>query len=74
MHEKINLKKERSVLTHGSVHGQLVPLLLSLWQGRNTMVDGHGGAKLLTSGQPVGGREGETVDKRLFKVMPSAIQ
>jgi hypothetical protein len=30
----------------------LAPLFLGLWQGRNIMVEGHGGGKLLSSWQP----------------------
>jgi hypothetical protein len=54
-----NLIEERFILAHGFrgfSHGQLSPFLLSLWQGRNITMEGHGGEKLLISGQP-GSRE-----------------
>jgi ATP-dependent DNA ligase len=47
-----NFKEEGFLLAQGfqRFHGQLAPLLLGLWQGRN-MVGGRGRGKLLTSCQ-----------------------
>jgi hypothetical protein len=40
---------EYSRKTEVSIHGRLAPLLLGLWQGRNIMVEGHGGGELFIS-------------------------
>jgi hypothetical protein len=48
-------KMRRFILAHGLrvfVHGQLVPLLLDLWQGRNTMHKGLSREKVFTLWQP----------------------
>jgi hypothetical protein len=47
-----------------SAHDWLAPLLLSLWQGRNIMEEGHDGGKLFISWHP-GNKQGHNMP---FKV------
>jgi hypothetical protein len=49
--KQINLKEERFLLAcdfRSPIRGQLAPLPLCLWQGKNIMVEEYGRGKLLT--------------------------